>query len=201
MARRTDRVPRPRAARLDDARLGAKTTTEDQSCWTVCLSALVAGFASMQSSGGAAGSVVAAQAAVVAASHDAAVAAAAPPSPRSSWPPSRRRSSIAPTPNGPATGSPRLEVDESLMESARQHARWMTQNQTMRHTSAPVAENIAMGQQDSQQALASWMGSSGHRANILNPSHRRIGVAAFQTARRDLLVPAIPAVAAGPSPT
>ncbi len=75
-----------------------------------------------------------------------------------------------------------LEVDEGLMESAREHAQWMTRNQTLRHTSAPVAENIAMGQQDSQQALASWMGSSGHRANILNPAHRRIGVAAFQTA-------------------
>jgi uncharacterized protein YkwD len=75
-----------------------------------------------------------------------------------------------------------LQVDEGLMESAREHARWMTRNHTLRHTSAPVAENIAMGQQDSQQALASWMGSSGHRANILNPSHRRIGVAAFQAA-------------------
>jgi uncharacterized protein YkwD len=79
-------------------------------------------------------------------------------------------------------GLPPLEVDESLMESARAHAQWMTRNQTMRHTSAAVAENIAMGQQDSQQAMSSWMGSSGHRANILNPSNHRIGVAAFQTA-------------------
>jgi uncharacterized protein YkwD len=79
-------------------------------------------------------------------------------------------------------GLPPLQVDEGLMESAREHARWMTRNQVLRHTSAPVAENIAMGQQDSQQALASWMGSAGHRANILNPTHRRIGVAAFQAA-------------------
>jgi uncharacterized protein YkwD len=79
-------------------------------------------------------------------------------------------------------GLPPLQVDVGLMQSARDHARWMMRNHVMQHTSAAVAENIAMGQQDGQQALASWMGSSGHRANILNPAHRRIGVAAFQAA-------------------
>jgi len=78
-------------------------------------------------------------------------------------------------------GLPPLQVDDDLMKSARQHAQWMTRNRALQHTSAPVAENIAMGQPDSRSVLASWMNSSGHRANILNPGHGRIGVAAHQT--------------------
>ena len=44
-----------------------------------------------------------------------------------------------------------------------------------------MAENIAMGQRTSNEVLNSWMNSSGHRANILNRSYRRIGVAAYTT--------------------
>jgi len=79
-------------------------------------------------------------------------------------------------------GLPPLEVDEDLMKSARDHAEWMGRNRVLQHTRAAVAENIAMGQPDSRSVLASWMSSSGHRANILNPGHRRIGVAALQSA-------------------
>jgi uncharacterized protein YkwD len=78
-------------------------------------------------------------------------------------------------------GLPPLEVDSDLMDTAREHAAWMTRNQSMVHTSQPVAENIAMGQPHSSDAVQAWMNSSGHRANILNPGHRRIGVAAFRT--------------------
>ena len=78
-------------------------------------------------------------------------------------------------------GLPALEVDAELMQSARQHATWMTVNQSLAHSAQPVAENIAMGQPSAQWVLQTWMNSSGHRANILNPGHRRIGVAAYQT--------------------
>jgi uncharacterized protein YkwD len=44
-----------------------------------------------------------------------------------------------------------------------------------------VAENIAMGQPHSSDVVRSWMNSSGHRANILNGGHLRIGVAAYRT--------------------
>ena len=37
-------------------------------------------------------------------------------------------------------------------------------------------ENIAMGQQDPASVMDSWMHSSGHRANILNPNYDSIGV-------------------------
>jgi len=74
-----------------------------------------------------------------------------------------------------------LRLDFGLQNSARRHAQWMSRNRTMQHTSAPVAENIAMGQNSSQEAVNSWMNSSGHRANILNSGYTRIGVAAYRT--------------------
>jgi uncharacterized protein YkwD len=78
-------------------------------------------------------------------------------------------------------GLPTLEVDADLMQSARQHATWMTVNQSLAHSAQPVAENIAMGQPHSQSVVQCWMNSPGHRANILDWSHRRIGVAAYRT--------------------
>ncbi|QDL70547.1 CAP domain-containing protein [Streptomyces malaysiensis subsp. malaysiensis] len=39
-------------------------------------------------------------------------------------------------------------------------------------------ENIARGQSDAQAVMDSWMNSSGHRANILNCSFKRLGVGA-----------------------
>jgi len=78
-------------------------------------------------------------------------------------------------------GLPALRVDTRLMRSARRHTAWMTRSRSLTHTSAAVAENIAMGQSTSSEALSSWMSSSGHRANILNASYRRIGVAAYST--------------------
>jgi uncharacterized protein YkwD len=78
-------------------------------------------------------------------------------------------------------GLPPLEVDKELMETAREQAEWMTRNRSMVHTRRPLAENIAMGQPDSSNVVRAWMNSPGHRANILNSGHRRIGVAAFRT--------------------
>jgi uncharacterized protein YkwD len=76
---------------------------------------------------------------------------------------------------------PELEVDKKLMYSARKHCGWMTRNRIFQHGNWGVAENIAMGQRDSRQVVRAWMNSSGHRANILNPRHRRIGVSAYRT--------------------
>jgi uncharacterized protein YkwD len=78
-------------------------------------------------------------------------------------------------------GLPALEVDDNLMSSAREHAAWMTRFRSMVHTKRPVAENIAMGQPHSSDVVRAWMNSAGHRANILNAGHHRIGVAAFRT--------------------
>jgi uncharacterized protein YkwD len=76
-------------------------------------------------------------------------------------------------------GLPPLAVDQRLVQSARAHTAWMTRARRLQHTSRPVAENIAMGQQTAMEAVRSWMSSSGHRANILSRGHRRIGVSAY----------------------
>jgi len=78
-------------------------------------------------------------------------------------------------------GVPPVEVDQRLMRSARAHAAWMTRTRNLVHTTKMVAENIAMGQQSSREAVADWMTSPGHRANILDRRHRQIGVAAYRT--------------------
>lgn len=77
-------------------------------------------------------------------------------------------------------GLPPLQVDKELMQTAREHTVWMTANESLVHSHIAVAENIAMGQPHSSDVVECWMNSSGHRANILNPGHRRIGVAAFR---------------------
>jgi uncharacterized protein YkwD len=78
-------------------------------------------------------------------------------------------------------GLPPLEVDASLMDSARNHAQYMTISRRLVHTNQPVAENIATGQSSSEEAVQCWMNSPGHRANILHPRYRRIGAAAYRT--------------------
>jgi uncharacterized protein YkwD len=78
-------------------------------------------------------------------------------------------------------GLPPLTLDPKLVQTARKHTWWMTRNRNLQHGNYPVAENIAMGQQSSSEVVRCWMNSSGHRANILNRGHRRIGVAAYTT--------------------
>ncbi len=78
-------------------------------------------------------------------------------------------------------GLPPLAVDRNLIQTARSHAAWMTNNRTLQHTTKPVGENIAMGQRSTDEAVGAWMASPGHRANILNNSYKRIGVAAYRT--------------------
>jgi uncharacterized protein YkwD len=72
-------------------------------------------------------------------------------------------------------GLPPLAVDPSLMNRARNHARWMAGSHNLAHGSG-VAENIAMGQTSASEAVSSWMNSSGHRSNMLDGGHTRIGV-------------------------
>ena len=74
-----------------------------------------------------------------------------------------------------------LKMDQKLVRTARRHTIWMVNNRSLSHGNDAVAENIAMGQSNSTEAVRTWMNSSGHRANILNRRHRRIGVAAFRT--------------------
>lgn len=86
-----------------------------------------------------------------------------------------------------------LEYDWELSRVARYKSRDMKENGYFSHTS-PVygspfqmmksfgisyksaGENIARGQSTPEEVMNSWMNSSGHRANILNASFKKIGV-------------------------
>jgi uncharacterized protein YkwD len=76
-------------------------------------------------------------------------------------------------------GLPPLAVDQRLVQSARAHTAWMTRARRLQHNPRAMGENIAMGQPTPMEAMRSWMSSSGHRANILNRSYRRIGVSGY----------------------
>ena len=74
-----------------------------------------------------------------------------------------------------------LTLDSRLQHSARRHTAWMTNHRSLRHSRIMGGENIAMGQRSCAQVIRDWMRSPGHRANMLNRSYRRLGVAAYTT--------------------
>lgn len=77
-----------------------------------------------------------------------------------------------------SAGLPSLEVDCSLMERARRHANHMATTAVFAHSGGSI-ENIASGQPHAKSAVRAWLNSPGHRANIMNRSYRRIGVAGY----------------------
>lgn len=87
-----------------------------------------------------------------------------------------------------------LVWNDQLAAAARAHALDMARKGYFSHTGASGssvrdrvdsegyrgcfwAENIAQGQKDVRAVMASWMGSRGHRQNILHRKARDIGVA------------------------
>lgn len=46
-------------------------------------------------------------------------------------------------------------------------------------TTTAAGENIAWRQRSPEEVMNGWMNSSGHRANILNPNFKNIGVAYY----------------------
>lgn len=85
-----------------------------------------------------------------------------------------------------------LSVDRRLATAAQAHSDDMAAHDYFSHTSRNgataqdraeaagfsglVGENIAAGQRTPQDVMAAWMGSAGHRANILNCGYTVIGV-------------------------
>jgi uncharacterized protein YkwD len=88
---------------------------------------------------------------------------------------------------------PPLEVDLHLVLAARDHSKDMAEKNFFSHES-PIegkktfvdrairfdgnanGENIFMGSASAEVAVQAWMDSPPHRANMLNPSFRRIGI-------------------------
>jgi uncharacterized protein YkwD len=91
-----------------------------------------------------------------------------------------------------------LQVHPALVRSARWMAQDMAEHDYLRHTDflgreidprlpsfgygdySEIGENIAGGQLTAEEVVADWMRSPGHRANMLNPTFREIGVAHFK---------------------
>lgn len=88
-------------------------------------------------------------------------------------------------------GLPALRADAAMNRAARQRAaelakrfshtrpnggRGLTILSEMGVSYRTAGENIAAGQSSAQVVMSAWMGSSGHRANILSSRFGRIGV-------------------------
>ena len=88
-----------------------------------------------------------------------------------------------------------VAVVGALTQAAQDHSTYQAAQQKMTHTGAngsnagqrieasgfawsTWAENVAAGQVDCPSVIGAWMGSAGHRANILNPAMTSIGVGA-----------------------
>jgi uncharacterized protein YkwD len=86
-----------------------------------------------------------------------------------------------------------LRVDLSLLRAARDHTRDMIERDFFDHInpdglafwdraraqgypSSYIGENLAAGYLKAADAMAGWMESPGHRANILNPDFEEIGI-------------------------
>ncbi len=85
-------------------------------------------------------------------------------------------------------GLPVLTMDKDLLEAAMLRA--METNVLVGHSrpngldcgsvcDKVMGENLAGGMNSAKAAMSTWMGSSGHRSNILNKSYKSIGVGCF----------------------
>jgi hypothetical protein len=81
-----------------------------------------------------------------------------------------------------AAGLPAVSVSGDLVAAARRHSGAMSGSATLSHTNlasiccfTSLAENVGVGA-TTAVVHDRFMGSSGHRANILNPAMRQVGV-------------------------
>ena len=80
-----------------------------------------------------------------------------------------------------------LKLNKNLCKGTQAHAEWMSRNRSMTHANLRNVgknggykgfvntENIAAGQRNYKEAFTSWINSSGHRQNILNPNAKDLG--------------------------
>lgn len=91
-------------------------------------------------------------------------------------------------------GLPPLQVDLRLVQAAVAHSADMARRERLGHRGSDgrevqhraerngydwlsIAENVAAGQPTVDDVMGSWMGSPGHRRNILHPEARHFGAA------------------------
>jgi uncharacterized protein YkwD len=74
-----------------------------------------------------------------------------------------------------AVGLPDLSVNWTLVGNSQAWSEYMAASGYWGHSGQNVGENIAAGQSSPGEVMSSWMGSDGHRANILNPGYTQVG--------------------------
>ena len=111
-----------------------------------------------------------------------------------------------------AAGLPAVSVSGDLVAAARRHSGAMAGRAALYHSSLAgiccfraLAENVGVGTTSAVVHVA-FMGSSGHRANILNPAMRQVGVGVVSSGGQLWVTeifraPVKGAVAAVPTPT
>lgn len=99
-------------------------------------------------------------------------------------------------------GAPPLELNPKLEQAAQGHAQDMLARGYFAHKSPSdttvrersrkagynwraIGENIAEGQTSVDEVVTTWMGSPGHRKNILNPNYRELGIGLVTGRTRD----------------
>ena len=100
-------------------------------------------------------------------------------------------------------GAPPLLASAELNRAAQSYSDVLATTGCFEHTCGPVpdmaarigqsgyqgwtaiAENIAWGYPSPEAVVAGWMGSAGHRQNMLNPRYREIGIGLAITDRRN----------------
>jgi len=70
------------------------------------------------------------------------------------------------------------EIDVLFSHDRPNGSSWRTVLSDLGYTRTPVGENIAAGQTSPSMVVNSWMGSQGHRNNILGSAYTEIGVGA-----------------------
>ncbi len=72
-----------------------------------------------------------------------------------------------------------LQIDRQLQVLTREHCRWMAETGRLEHSPGSRIENVGEGHVDTLAVFKAWMGTAGHRGNILDPAARVIGVAGY----------------------
>ncbi|SHO54043.1 CAP domain-containing protein [Anaerocolumna xylanovorans] len=72
------------------------------------------------------------------------------------------------------------EIKESFSHTRPNGTEWSTVLSEYNVSVGAAGENIAYGFNTPEEVMDKWMGSTGHRANILNASYRHIGIGVYE---------------------
>jgi uncharacterized protein YkwD len=78
--------------------------------------------------------------------------------------------------NAAATHSQNMALQDFFSHTGKDGSSLASRISATGYQFSVAAENIAAGSSTPEQVVSSWMNSSGHRANILNPNLKEIGI-------------------------